>query len=86
MAWHRLHIRVKDNGPECHGMVIEVGVILIVQRSSDAEVTKEYSTVIVDKEIRRFDIPMNKTVDMEITIDRRGVEEQIEMREMNKLA
>lgn len=86
MARHRLDIRVKDNGPECHGMVIEMSVVLVIQRGSDAEVTKEYGTVIVDKEIRCFDIPMNKTVDMEITVDGRGVEEQIEKREMNKLA
>ena len=72
MAWHRLDIGVKDNGPECHGTVIEVGVILIVQRGSDAEVTEEYGTVIIDEEIRCFDIPVNKAVDMEITVDGRG--------------
>jgi hypothetical protein len=43
-----------------------VGVILVVQRGSDAEVTEEYGTVIVDEEIRCFDIPVNKAVDMEI--------------------
>ena len=50
-------------------------MILIVQWSGDAKVTKEYGTVIVDEEICCFDIPVNKSVDMQIAVDERAVEE-----------
>lgn len=65
-SWSRLDIRVKDNGPESHRVlvhvVVRVRVVLVIQWSSDPKVTKEYGTVIIDEEIRGFDITMNKTV------------------------
>jgi predicted protein tyrosine phosphatase len=51
-----------------------VGVILVVQRGGDAKVTKEDGTIVVNKEVCCFDIPMNKAIYMQITINRDGVE------------
>ena len=49
-------------------MLVRVRVVLIVQWCSDAKVAKEYGTIIVDEEICCFDIPVNKSVDMEIAV------------------
>lgn len=69
----RADIGVKDNGPGCLGGVVYVSVILVGQGCSDTEITQQYGAVIVDEEVCCFDIPMNKSVDMEITISRKGL-------------
>jgi hypothetical protein len=69
-TWRRTDIGVKDNGPGCLGGVVYVsvyvGVILVGQGCSDTEITQQDGTVIVDEEVCCFDIPMNKSVDMQI--------------------
>lgn len=69
MARHRFDVGIKNNGPEWLGVVIYVSVILVMQWCGDAKVTEEYSTVIVDEEICRLDISVDKTIDMQIAID-----------------
>jgi predicted protein tyrosine phosphatase len=64
-------------------VIIDVRVILVYQRCSHTEVTQQYGTVVVDKQICCFDIPVDKSIDMQIAI---GVEEMIERREIEKLA
>jgi hypothetical protein len=61
-------------------------MILVVQWCGDAKVAKEYGAIIVNEEICCFDIPVNKSVDMQIAVDGRTVEEWVEVKEMNKLA
>jgi len=51
-------------------VVVRVSVVLVIQWSGDPKVTKEYGAVIVDEEIGGFDIPVNKTVDVQITINK----------------
>jgi hypothetical protein len=68
-AWRRLDIGVKDNGPECHGVLVHMSVVLVVQWCGNAEVAKEYGTIIVDEEICCFDITVNKSVDMQVAVE-----------------
>jgi hypothetical protein len=74
----RADIGVKDNGPGCLGGVVYVSVvvsvILVGQGCSDTEITQQYGAVIVDEEVCCFDIPMNESVDMQITIGGKGAE------------
>jgi hypothetical protein len=49
----------------CLAFSCYVGVILVVQRCSDSKVTQEDSAVIVDEEIGRFNIPVDKPIDMQ---------------------
>ena len=53
-------------------MVVVVVVILVIQWGGDPKVTEEYGTVLVDEEICGFNIPVNKTIDVQITMNRGG--------------
>ena len=66
-TWRRADIGIKDNGPGCLVVYVSVRVILVRQRCSDAEIAKQDGTVVVDEEICCFDIPVDKTIGMEIT-------------------
>jgi hypothetical protein len=63
-AWSSVNVCIEDNGPGRRGIFIHVGVILIMQGSGDAKVTKEDSTIIVNEEVCCFDIPVNKAIYM----------------------
>jgi len=73
-TWRRNDI-VKDNGPGC--LIVLVGVILIGRGSGDSQIAKQYGTVVVDEEISCFDIPVYKSVDVQITMDGKGAEKRL---------
>jgi predicted protein tyrosine phosphatase len=43
-------------------------VILVRQRRSHSEVTEQYGTVVVDEQVGCLDIPVDKSVDVQIAI------------------
>ena len=43
-----------------------MGVILVVQWCGDTKVTQEDSAVVINEEIGRFDIPVDKPIDMQV--------------------
>jgi len=61
-------ILVKENDARWFGILMEMGVILVVQWCSDSKVTQEDSAVIINEEVGRFNIPMDKPVDVQVTI------------------
>ena len=65
-AWRDVDIFVKDNDARRFGIIMHMGVILVVQWCGDTKVTQEDSAVIIDEEIGRFNIPVDKPIDMQV--------------------
>ena len=61
-----INIFVKDDDARWLGILMHMGVILVVQRCSDSKVTQEDSAVIVNEQIGCFNIPVDKSIDMQV--------------------
>lgn len=59
-------------------------MVLVIQWGGDPKVTEEYGPVIVNEEICGFDIPVNKTVDVQITMNRGGTSSEEERDERDE--
>jgi hypothetical protein len=73
-TWRGHHVRIKDNGPGCRGVLIiiihvRVSVVVVVQRGGNTKVAEENGAVVVDEEVCCLDIPVDEAIDMQIAVD-----------------